>query len=62
VATISGEGITTETRSYKTFSSSLTELKEWLIASGVTHVAMESTGVPGTGFSGTNRRVESIIN
>ena len=45
VATISGEGITTETRSYKTFSSSLTELREWLIANGVTHVAMESTGV-----------------
>ena len=45
VATISGEGITTETRSYKTFSSSLTELKEWLIENGVTHVAMESTGV-----------------
>ncbi len=45
VATIGGEGITTETRSYKTFSSSLTELKEWLIANGVTHVAMESTGV-----------------
>ena len=45
VATISGEGITTETRSFKTFSSSLTELKEWLIGNGVTHVAMESTGV-----------------
>lgn len=45
VATISGEGITTETRSFKTFSSSLTELKEWLISNGVTHVAMESTGV-----------------
>lgn len=45
VATISGEGITTETRSYKTFSSSLTEQKEWLISNGVTHVAMESTGV-----------------
>ena len=45
VATIGGEGITTETRSYKTFSSSLTELKEWLIENGVTHVAMESTGV-----------------
>lgn len=41
VATIGGEGITTETRSYKTFSSSLTELKEWLIENGVTHVAME---------------------
>ncbi len=45
VATIGEEGITTETRSYKTFSSSLTELKEWLIENGVTHVAMESTGV-----------------
>ena len=45
VATIGGEGIKTETRSYKTFSSSLTELKEWLIENGVTHVAMESTGV-----------------
>lgn len=45
VATISGEGLKTETRSYKTFSSSLTELKEWLLSNGVTHVAMESTGV-----------------
>lgn len=45
VATIGGEGLKTETRSYKTFSSSLTELKEWLIENGVTHVAMESTGV-----------------
>lgn len=45
VATIGGEGITTETRSYKTFSSSLTELKEWLIENGVTHVATESAGV-----------------
>ncbi|KKB53351.1 hypothetical protein HMPREF1535_03579, partial [Parabacteroides goldsteinii DSM 19448 = WAL 12034] len=33
VATISGEGLKTETRSYKTFSSSLTELKEWLLSS-----------------------------
>ena len=45
VATIGGEGLKAETRSYKTFSSSLTELKEWLIENGVTHVAMESTGV-----------------
>jgi transposase len=45
VAMISGEGLTTETRSYKTFSSSLTELKEWLLSNGITHVAMESTGV-----------------
>lgn len=45
VATIGGEGITAETRSFNTFSSSLTELKEWLITNKVTHVAMESTGV-----------------
>ncbi len=45
VSTIGGEGITTETSSNKTFSSSLTELKEWLIENSVTHVAMESTGV-----------------
>ena len=45
VATISGEGLKTETRSYKTFSSSLTEWKEWLLSNGITHVAMESTGV-----------------
>lgn len=30
VATISGESLKSETCSYKTFSSSLTELKEWL--------------------------------
>jgi hypothetical protein len=45
VATISGEGLKAETRSYKTFSGSLTELKEWLLSKGITHVAMESTGV-----------------
>jgi len=32
VTTTSGEGIKTETRSYKTFSSSLTKLKEWLLS------------------------------
>lgn len=42
VATINGEGLKAETRSYKTFSSSLTELKEWLLLSGITHVAMEA--------------------
>jgi transposase len=34
-----------ETREFKTFTSSLTEMREWLKSSGVTHVAMESTGV-----------------
>ena len=45
VATIKGEGLKEETRSFGTFTSSLTELKEWLLANGITHVAMESTGV-----------------
>jgi len=45
VATISGDGIKKETREYGTFTRSLTELKEWLLEQGITHVAMESTGV-----------------
>jgi transposase len=45
VATIQGKGIKTQTKSYKTFTSSLIKLKEWLLKNGVTHVAMESTGV-----------------
>jgi len=45
VATISGEGLKEETREYGTTTRSLTELKEWLLSSGITHVAMESTGV-----------------
>lgn len=45
VATIGGEGITTVTRSFKTFNSSLANLKEKQIENGVTHVAIESTCV-----------------
>lgn len=45
VATINGEGLKKETRSFGTFTSSLNELKEWLLSNGITHVAMESTGV-----------------
>jgi transposase len=45
VATICGEGLSKETRTFSTFTRSLTELKEWLLSQGVTHVAMESTGV-----------------
>jgi transposase len=45
VATISGEGLKKETREFGTFTRSLTELKDWLLENGVTHVAMESTGV-----------------
>ena len=45
VATIDGIGLQRETRSFETFTSSLTEMKEWLLSNGITHVAMESTGV-----------------
>lgn len=45
VATIDGVGLQRETRPFKTFTSSLNELKEWLLSNGITHVAMESTGV-----------------
>lgn len=34
-----------EIKEFDTFTSSLTELREWLMSLGVTHVAMESTGV-----------------
>ena len=45
VATVSGTGIESETRTFQSTTRSLTELKEWLLALGVTHVAMESTGI-----------------
>ena len=45
VATIDGKGLNQETREFATFTSSLTELKEWLLENGITHVAMESTGI-----------------
>ncbi len=45
VATVSGTGIESETRTFRSTTRSLTELKEWLLALGVTHIAMESTGI-----------------
>jgi transposase len=45
VATIQGKVIKMQTKSFKTFTSSLIKLKEWLLKNKVTHVAMESTGV-----------------
>ena len=45
VATVRGKGIKTETRTFSTFTSSLKEMKEWLSSIGITHIAMESTGV-----------------
>lgn len=45
VATIDGEGIVRETRTFETYTSSLNDLRDWLQLHGVTEVAMESTGV-----------------
>lgn len=45
VATVEGVALPKETRTFSSTTRSLTELKEWLLALGVTHVAMESTGV-----------------
>lgn len=45
VATIDGEGIKKQTREFGTVTSSLKELRDWLLEHGITHVVMESTGV-----------------
>lgn len=45
VATIDGEGLKKQTQSFGATTSSLKELRDWLIEHGITHVVMESTGV-----------------
>jgi hypothetical protein len=45
VATVSGTGIKSGTRTFSTFTRSLTELREWILSLGVTHLAMESRGM-----------------
>ena len=45
VATIDGDGIKKQTREFSTITSSLKELRDWLLEHKVTHIAMESTGV-----------------
>lgn len=45
VATISGAGIKDDTRTFTTFTNDLLSLSDWLKEHGVTHVAMESTGI-----------------
>ena len=45
MAIIDGVGIRKESHTFDTFTSCLIEMKEWLLANGITHVAMESTGV-----------------
>lgn len=45
VATIKGKDILTQTKTFGTFTSDLYELAGWLQNHGITHLAMESTGV-----------------
>jgi len=45
VATIDGPGIVRETRTYGTVTNELMRLRDWLKENGITHVAMESTGI-----------------
>lgn len=45
VATIRKSEDDNETKEFSSYTSSLTELREWCKSEGVTHIAMESTGV-----------------
>ncbi len=45
VATVSGSAIKEVTRTFSTFTSSLKEFSGWLKSLGITHIAMESTGI-----------------
>jgi len=45
VSTVQGKGIKLETRSFDAFTESIEKLKAWLKKLGITHIAMESTGV-----------------
>ncbi len=45
VATIRGTGLKIATKSFNGFTASIEELRDWLQEHGITHVAMESTGV-----------------
>lgn len=45
VATVMGKGIKLETRSFDAFTESIENLRDWLKELGITHVAMESTGI-----------------
>lgn len=45
VATIDGNGIQKETRTFSTMTNDLLQLRGWLKDNGITHVAIESTGI-----------------
>lgn len=45
VVTIKGKGLESETRTFLTYTSDLHDLCGWLSGHGISHIAMESTGV-----------------
>lgn len=45
VATVMGDGIKKETRTFNTYTNTLKQLSQWLQSLSITHVAMESTGI-----------------
>jgi transposase len=45
VATVLGNGLIEQTRTFDSFTESIEELRDWLKNCGITHIAMESTGV-----------------
>lgn len=45
VATIRKNNKDYQTKSFTAFTSSLIDLRDWCKAEGVTHIAMESTGI-----------------
>ena len=45
VACVMGRSIQKEIRTFSTMTNDLLRLKQWLGEKGITHVAMESTGV-----------------
>ncbi|RLD54280.1 MAG: IS110 family transposase [Bacteroidetes bacterium] len=45
VATIRGTSIKETTKTYNSFTESIEQMRDWLKSEGVTHIAMESTGV-----------------
>ena len=45
VACVMGEGIKKEIKTFGTFTRELEELKSWLKELGITHIALESTGI-----------------
>jgi transposase len=47
VAKVGGKGTKEEIKTYDAFTGSLTEMKKWLRSIGITHIAIESTGVYG---------------